>query len=130
MQAPSDKQAVEALLAQYAKALNAADTAVLPSFYTPDGVFMPEGLTTLPVNALLIRGERFFAKADFHIDFAVESVAVDGSYTFVQATAHTRITEHATRQPMHRRSRDFFVLRQQPQGWKIFCYIFNSVQAA
>jgi uncharacterized protein (TIGR02246 family) len=130
MQAPSDKQAVAALLAQYAQALNSADTAVLPSFYTPDGVIMPEGHATLPANALLARGESFFAKKDFHIDFAVESVAVDGAYTFVQATARTRITERATQQPVHRRSRDFFVLRQQPQGWKIYCYIFNEVAAA
>lgn len=90
---------------------------------------MPEGLTTLPVSKLPARGEAFFAKENFHIDFAVESVAVDGAYTFVQASAFTRTTERSTQRELSRRSRDFFVLRQQAQGWKIFCYIFNSVQA-
>ncbi|SNC65450.1 conserved hypothetical protein [Hymenobacter gelipurpurascens] len=122
--------AAEHLLTQYAQALNSADTAALASFYTPDGVFMPEGLTTLPVSELLARAEAFFAKEEFQIDFAVESVAVDGAYCFVRATASTRSTERATQRELGRRSRDFFVLRQQPQGWKIFCYIFNSVQAA
>jgi uncharacterized protein (TIGR02246 family) len=121
--------APEQLLAQYARALNSADTAALPSFYTPDGVYMPDGVQTVPASALAARGAAFFAKAGFDIDFAVESVAVDGTYAFVQATAHTRTTKGAT-QPQVRRSRDFFVLRQQEQGWKIFCYIFNRVQVA
>ncbi|MBC6605374.1 DUF4440 domain-containing protein [Hymenobacter sp. BT188] len=121
--------AAEQLLAQYAQALNSADTTALSSFYTPDGVCMPNGVQTIPASALSARGAAFFAKAGFDIDFAVESVAVDGSYAFVQATAHTRTTK-GNAHPQVRRSRDFFVLRQQEQGWKIFCYIFNSVQVA
>jgi ketosteroid isomerase-like protein len=128
MQPTLPTQAARQLLAQYAEALNSANTALLPAFYTADGVFMPDGVATLPASALLRKGQSFFAKTRFHISYEVKTVAVDGAYAFVQATARTATTQLATGQDAMRTSQDFFVLQQQDQGWKIFCYIFNSVR--
>lgn len=128
MQPHSPTQAAEQLLLQYAEALNAANTTLLPALYTADGVFMPDGITPLPASALLRKGQSFFAKSRFHISYEVTTVAVDGAYAFVQATARTATTELATGQEATRTSQDFFVLQQQEHGWKIFCYIFNSVR--
>jgi uncharacterized protein (TIGR02246 family) len=128
MQLTIPTQAARELLALYAEALNSANTALLPALYTADGVFMPDGVAALPARALLRKGQRFFAKTRFHISYEVKTVAVDGEYAFVQATARTATTQLATGQEAMRTSQDFFVLQQQDQGWKIFCYIFNSVR--
>ena len=128
MQPHSPTQAAEQLLTQYAEALNAANTTLLPALYTADGVFMPDGLTPLPASALHRKGQSFFAKMHFHISYEVKTVAVDGEYAFVQATARTATTPLATGQEATRTSQDFFVLQQQDHGWRIFCYIFNSVR--
>lgn len=128
MQPHSPTQAAEQLLLQYAEALNAANATLLPALYTADGVFMPNGLTPLPASALLGKGQSFFAKSRFHISYKVTSVAVDGEYAFVQATARTATTDRATGQEVARTSRDFFVLRQEGEDWKIYRYLFNSVR--
>ncbi|RYY23623.1 MAG: hypothetical protein EOP41_06335 [Sphingobacteriaceae bacterium] len=39
----NEQQAAEQLLSGYAEVLNAANTALIPSFYTQDGAFMPDG---------------------------------------------------------------------------------------
>ncbi|MDO7848610.1 nuclear transport factor 2 family protein [Hymenobacter sp. M29] len=128
MQPHSPTQAAEQLLIQYAEALNAANPALLPALYTTDGVFMPDGVTSLPAGTLPGKGENFFAKTRFHISYAVEDVTVGGEYAFVQATARTATTDLATGQQVARTSREFFVLRQESQDWKIYRYLFNSVR--
>ncbi|RZL13021.1 MAG: hypothetical protein EOO62_09425 [Hymenobacter sp.] len=128
MQPHPSTQAAEQLLAHYAEALNVANTALLPTFYTTDGVFMPDGVATLPAGALSGKGESFFVKTRFHISYAVEDVTVGGEYAFVQATARTATTDLATGREVARTSRDFFVLRQESQDWKIYRYLFNSVR--
>lgn len=121
-------QAARAVLAHYAHALNSANTALLPALYTADGVFMPDGMAPLPAGALLGKGESFFAKKRFHISYAVEDVTVSGEYAFVQAKARTATTDLATGRGVARTSRDFFVLRQEAQDWKIYRYLFHSVR--
>jgi len=116
------------LLAQYAEALNSANPARLPGFYTPDGLFMPDGRAPLPVGALPSQAASFFAKTRLHISYVAEEVTVDGAYAFVQATARTATTDLATGQETARTSRDFFVLRQEGEAWKIYRYVFNSVR--
>ena len=48
MQPRSQPHPARQLLAQYAEALNSANLALLPGFYTADGVFMPDGRASLP----------------------------------------------------------------------------------
>ncbi|RZL00116.1 MAG: DUF4440 domain-containing protein [Hymenobacter sp.] len=128
MQLHSPTQAAEQLLAHYAEALNAANPALLPTLYTADGVFMADGVATLPAGALPGKGNSFFAKSRLHISYAVEDVTVGGAYAFVRATARTATTDLATGREVARTSRDFFVLRQESQDWKIYRYLFNSVR--
>ena len=127
MQPHSQTQDAQLLLAHYAEALNSANTSLLPALYTADGVFMPDGRASLPASVLPGKGASFFAKTRFHITYAVEEVTVRGEYAFVQATARAATTDLATGQEATRTSRDFFVLRQEGQDWKIYRYLFNSV---
>lgn len=128
MHPPLPPQAARQLLAQYAEALNAADAARLLALYTADGLFLPDGRPPLPAAALPGQAARFFANTRLHISYAVQDVTVGGDYAFVQATARTATTDLATGQEVARTSRDFFVLRQESQDWKIYRYLFNSVR--
>lgn len=47
-----EKQAAEKLLAGYAAALNSANATSLSSFYTYDGLFMPDGFKSLTATDL------------------------------------------------------------------------------
>ena len=128
MQPRSQPHPARQLLAQYAEALNSANLALLPGFYTADGVFMPDGRASLPAGALPGTAARFFAHSRLRISYAAAEVTVDGAYAFVHATARTATTDLATGQETTRTSRDFFVLRQEGQEWKIYRYLFNSVR--
>ncbi|RZK33601.1 MAG: SgcJ/EcaC family oxidoreductase [Hymenobacter sp.] len=123
-------QAARQLLAHYAEALNSADAARLPTLYTADGLFLPDGRPPLSAAALPGQAESFFVKTRLRISYAVQDVAVGGGYAFVQATARTATTDLATGQETARTSRDFFVLRQESQDWKIYRYVFNNVRSA
>lgn len=128
MNMQTERAAVERLLTQYAQALNAADVSAIPSFYTEDGQFMPEGLPALPAGDLLKGGESYFKKVRFHISYSVQDMLADGGYAFVQATAKTTTVDLATGREAGQTSRDFFVLRKERQEWRILRYIFNNVE--
>ncbi|WP_185974357.1 YybH family protein [Litoribacter populi] len=123
-----EKTAVEKLLTDYAEALNSANTALIPSFYTADGLFMPDGYKGLPTEDLLGTSKGFFKNVRFQIDFTVPDTVIDGEYAFVQTMAKTTTTKLEKNQEVKQTSRDFFVLRKGKEGWKIYRYIFNNVR--
>jgi ketosteroid isomerase-like protein len=128
MQTQNERQAAEGLLRAYAEALNSATTALIPSFYTQDGLFLPQGSKALTFTDLPQRSVSFFKKVRFYIDYSLKDIAVDKGYAFVEATAKTRTTDLATNQELTQTSRDFFVLRKEQEEWKIYRYIFNHVK--
>ncbi|MDB5263792.1 MAG: hypothetical protein JWQ14_3075 [Adhaeribacter sp.] len=128
MSIQNNKAAAEKMLAGYAEALNSADTALIPSFYTKDGLFMPESSKALTSGDLLKSSKSFLKKQRFQISFSVQDIVVDGDYAFVQATAKTSTSNFAANQEFSQTSRDFFVLRNEQDEWKIFRYIFNNVK--
>src|ERR1700709_1200587 len=85
-----EKQAAEKLLAGYAAALNAANANSLSSFYTHDGLFMPDGHKSLTVADLKKVSGNFLKNANFQIDYDIDNIVVDHGYAFVSATALTR----------------------------------------
>ncbi|RDV16523.1 hypothetical protein DXT99_04840 [Pontibacter diazotrophicus] len=128
MSTQTEREAVEKLLGRYAQVLNSADTASIPSYYTADGQFMPEGLKTTTSSELKRRGEDYFRGKGFQIGYSVQNMVVDGRYAFVQATAQTVATDlKANKEALHT-SQDFFVLRKEQEEWKIFRYTFNNVK--
>jgi len=126
MSTQQEKLAAEELVAAYAKILNAADSAAIPSFYTHDGVFMPDGFKTLQTADLVKTGGSYLKKANFQISYDLQEVVVDKGFAFINATAQVTSTDLSTGKIINRSSRDFFVLRKQEQEWKIFRYIFNQ----
>lgn len=127
MSTQTEKEAVKRLIDTYAQALNAADSVSIPQFYTIDGQFIPEGTKLTPARELKAKGEGYFKEADFHIDYSIQSIVMDGGYAFVNATAKTASTNHKTKREASHISQDFFVLRKEQEEWKIFRYLFNNV---
>lgn len=129
MSTQQEKQSAEGLLSRYAKVLNAADAAAIPSFYTQDGVFMPDGFKMLSVADLEKSGSSYLKKVNFQITYQVKNVKIDRDYAFVEAAAQTTIADISTGKESKHFSHDFFVLRNEGESWKIFRYIFNQVKA-
>lgn len=126
MNTQPDKTAVENLLTAYAKAINSANTGLIPSFYTEDGRLMPEDSKDLTKEDLVKRSQKFFKQVRFQMNYAAPDTIIDGDYAFVQTTAKTTTTSLETSKVEDRTSRDFFVLRKEKEDWKIFRYVFNK----
>lgn len=119
---------VENLVKEYAAALNAGNTGLIPTFYTEDGVFMPENTRSLIKSDLLNKSKGFFQKCRFQISYSIQEVVVKGENAFVQAIAQTDTVNPQSNQKISKTSQDFFVLRKEQNDWKIFRYIFNNVK--
>lgn len=115
------------VLKGYALAINGTQTASIPTFYSKEGLFMPEGfkiLTKLDLSSE--RSSEFLKKTDFKIEYTIETIDVEGNFAFVSATAKTSKKGKATHDVVIKQTRDFFVLRKEESSWKIYRYIFNS----
>lgn len=131
MSTQPDKTVVENLLTDYADAINSANTAFIPSFYTEDGRLMPEGSKDLTKEDLVNRSQKFFKQVRFKIAYTVpDTIIIDGNYAFVQTTAKSTTTNLETNKVKDQTSRDFFVLRKEKEDWKIFRYVFNKFKVA
>ncbi|RYY30261.1 MAG: hypothetical protein EOP41_00990 [Sphingobacteriaceae bacterium] len=124
----NEQQAAEQLLSGYAEVLNAANTALIPSFYTHDGAFMPDGFKTLTKKDLDNAGGKYLKNTGFKIKYAIISVTITPEYTFIDATAQTTAVSVGKKEEANLSSRDFFVLRKEGSDWKIFRYLFNRTQ--
>ncbi|HSJ69796.1 MAG TPA: nuclear transport factor 2 family protein [Anditalea sp.] len=128
MHSHDEKTAVERLLSEYAGALNSADTAIIPSFYAKDGLFMPNGYNDLSFDNLLDKSKGFFKKVRFHIEYTLPETEITGDYAFVKTIAKTTTTDLELEGEVKQMSRDFFVLRKEKEDWKIYRYIFNNIK--
>jgi len=126
MNKQSESTAVLNLLTDYANALNAANTALIPSFYTEEGQLMPDGLKNLTKKDLLRNSQKFFKQISFQIAYAAPDTIIDGNYAFVQTTAKTTTKNLRVNKIEDQTTRDFFVLRKENEDWKILRYIFNK----
>ena len=120
------KQAADNLLTNYAEVLNTANTLSIASFYTFDGIFMPDGFQSIKAYDLKKSAEAYLRKHDFQISFDLQSVNEEDGFIFVQASATTKIKAKAESKVIQSTSRNFFILRMEDTVWKICRYIFNK----
>lgn len=121
-----EKIAVSNVLGQYAQVLNAANVALIPDFYSEDGLFIPNGKTALYKQSdLKMLSGAFLKDTNFCIEYAFDSVVVDGPYAFVEAYATT--SENTGGTVVIKKSTDSFVFKKVQDNWKIFRYTFNNV---
>lgn len=122
MATQQQKESIEELLSDYAKALSIGDAGKISEFYTADAVFMPEkGLTIKSAQKIKASAEKFFKTQDISISYTTKEIVVEQDFAFVTAQAEvTNGQEKVT-------TRDFFVIKNVSDSWKIFRYIFNAI---
>jgi ketosteroid isomerase-like protein len=111
----------------FASALNAGDIKRVLSFYSDEGIFMPEGFRTLKKNEIGKSRSKFLAEKKFNIEYENLNITINENYAFVEAIAKTSENHLKNLSKIQKTSRDFFVLHREDHYWKILRYIFNNV---
>jgi ketosteroid isomerase-like protein len=128
MNSQNEIKNVSGVLENFATALNTSNSASLPSFFTEDGIFMPDGIKTISKPARLAKtGENNLSKIGFQIQYTIEDINIDGDFAFVTATANTSQLELGSELSVIKSSRDFFVFKKNGANWKIYRYMFNKI---
>jgi ketosteroid isomerase-like protein len=127
MNIENEQQTVVNVLNRFATVLTSSNIKKLPGFFSEDAVFMPNETTTISGQALQQPSGNFFDKSEFKITFSIKGIVVDLPYAFVQATATATIIARSTGEASEKTTRDFFVLRKTEKEWKIYRYIFNTI---
>lgn len=114
--------AIELVIENFTKALNAGAFDKIPGMYTADGLSMPDEFKSINSQKLGSTVSALFTLSNYKIEIDINQVEVDGNYAFVTAIAKVHgVINRATKT-----SRDFFVLRKDEGNWKIYRYMFNS----
>jgi len=126
MNTNNEEQKLTRFIDSFAGVLNAADVASIPSFFSEDGKFMPNGVKTITgLDTLVKSAKNNLAKIAFQIQFTVEEIQIDGHFAFITAKANTSQLEAGSELLVNKTTRDFFVLKKESVDWKIYRYIFN-----
>ncbi|MCX8534131.1 YybH family protein [Chryseobacterium luquanense] len=121
------KNVIKESIQNFELALNSGNIESVLSFYSEDAVFMPDGFSTLKKGEIGRSRSNFLTEKDFKIKFDNLKIDVKDNFGFVEAVANTSEIDPKGTSKVQKTSRDFFVLRQEENQWKIFSYIFNNV---
>lgn len=122
------KNLVEKTVQNYAAAINGGDIEKILSYYSEEGIFMPDSVKTLKRNQIGNKKLIRFSKIDFRIQFSNIRIKVEANYAFVEAVAETSEENRQTKDLIKKESRDFFTFKKEESDWKIFRYIFNTIK--
>ncbi len=129
MNTENEEQQLTRFLDSFASALNTADAASIPSFFSKEGKFMPDGVKTISRPAKLTKSaENNLSKIGFQIQFTIEEIQIDGHFAFITAKANTSQLEAGSELPVTRTTRDLFIFKKNNADWKIYRYMFNRVK--
>ncbi len=121
------KNVIKESIKNFESALNSGNIESVLSFYSEDSIFMPDGFRSLKRGEIGRSNSNFLTEKDFKIKFDNLKIDVNDNYGFVEAVANTSSINAKDSSRVQKTSRDFFVLRQEENHWKIFSYIFNNV---
>jgi uncharacterized protein (TIGR02246 family) len=124
----TDKEAITALLARYAEALNASDTEAVMQLYTEDGVFMPQHFpSSVGADAVRQTYDAVFHAIRLTVKFHIEEVEpVSLEWAFARTNSAGTVAIHATGQSSAEANQELFVLRKVESDWKIARYCFST----
>ncbi len=125
-----ERQAIEATLLQYQKALNESDVKGILELYAPDGVFMPSGApSAIGTEEIRAAYEYVFTNIRLDIKFTIDEIVQSGDYAFARTTSRGQVTILAEGVTTPEENREFFVLQKHDGAWKISRYMFNKMSA-
>lgn len=124
-----EKEAISNVLGRYAQVLNAAESALIPEFYSEDGLFIPDSMNVVYKRSdLKALGNTYLKEFGFKIEYAIQNINIDERYAFVEALATTSNRGALKQNNINKTSIDLFILKRTDAGWKIYRYIFNNVK--
>ena len=124
-----NKEAIEALLQTYKKALNTSDAKLAQSLYTKDGIFMPtEAPSAIGSDNILKSYEFIFTQIQLNIEFYIEEIVVEGDLAFAVTSSKGTTLVHAIGETVPEANRELFVFEKVDGAWKIARYMFNKTQ--
>ncbi len=126
---PDETPAVRDLLARYAAALNASDTAAVLPLYSDDGVFMaPYGPSAVGPAALRQAYDAVFNAIQLSVKFEIaEVVQVAADWAFARTNSAGTVLVHASGARVPEANQELFLFRKGTDGqWRIARYGFSS----
>lgn len=128
----ADEQAIKDLLAEYERALNRSDTALVMELYAPDGVFMPQYSPSAVGSEAVRRAyDAVFAAITLSVAFSVQEVmqlAPEWGFARTNSAGTTKV--HATGAAGPEANQELFLFRKVNGAWKIARYCFSTTNPA
>jgi uncharacterized protein (TIGR02246 family) len=124
----ADVEAINQVVRDYARALNAEDTDGVVAVFADAAVHMPANSPALAgKEAIRSQFQAVFEQTAYDLTFAVVEVVVAGDWAFARTTVSGATTLITGGEPNQISSKTIFILQRQNDGsWKIGRYIFNS----
>ncbi len=120
---------IEAVLADYQKALNASDTDAVMVLYADDGVFMPSNKPTASGRQQLREAyDDVFKHLELKVSFHIEEIQIRHDIAFARTVSDGDIKLLQEDVNIVNNSRELFVMKRIGGGWKIYRYMFNETQ--
>ncbi len=123
-----ERQAIEATLLRYEKALNDSDVKGVLELYASDGVFMPSGApSAIGTKEIRAAYEHVFGAIKLDIKFTIDEIVQSGNYAFARTISRGQVTVLAEGVTAPEENRELFVLQKRAGAWKIARYMFNKM---
>ena len=119
------------ILETYSAALDANDVETLVGLYSPNGVFMREGMTAVVgQGALRTSYKAVFAALKVGLRFSVQEAEQSGDIGWARALSTGTVKVLATGAETRESFNQLVVFRREGGAWKIRSYLFASDKAA
>jgi uncharacterized protein (TIGR02246 family) len=119
------------ILDAYAAALDANDVETLVGLYSPDGVFMREGMKAAAGrDALRASYRTIFATLKVRLSFSLQEAEQSGDLGWARGSSKGTIKVLATGSETQDSFNQLVVFRRESGTWKIRSYLFASDRAA
>jgi uncharacterized protein (TIGR02246 family) len=119
------------ILDGYSKALDANDVEALVGLYTPNGVFMREGMkAVIGQDALRASYKTVFATLKVSLKFDVQEAEQSGDLGWARSISTGKVKVLATGAETSESYNQLVVFRKEAGAWKIRNYLYASSTAA
>lgn len=128
-----DKSGIEREIFAYFRDFGQGDVDAILTHYADDAVFLPDGLPTVAGKANL-RAAYVETLKYVRVLPGGQSVAEDafvtGEFAWVRTDSRAEVLNPATGQKSRNHFREVFLLRKTDGQWKIWRYMFNTIEPA
>ncbi len=127
MNTTTDGIAIEHFISAYNDAINASDVSKTLTFFTADGVLMPNGSPlSRGQEQLGIAYETLYKAFKMDVKYTAEEVIVAGDFAYARTSSKGKALNIGSGEAAQVENKELFVLRKENGQWKIAQYIFNN----